>query len=71
VPALLDHIREGVQAGDYSGRFAAVALCPVLLLDDLGAEKRASGRTRRSSSCWTTATEMGCGRDGGGDEPGT
>jgi DNA replication protein DnaC len=40
VPALLDYIREGVQAGDYSGRFASVALCPVLLLDDLGAEKR-------------------------------
>lgn len=37
-PLLLDHIRDGITAGDYTERFYAVRDCPVLLLDDLGAE---------------------------------
>ncbi|HEX9036966.1 MAG TPA: DnaA/Hda family protein [Ktedonobacterales bacterium] len=37
-PLLLDHIRDGITAGDYSERFYAVRDCPILLLDDLGAE---------------------------------
>lgn len=46
VPALLDHIRDGLDesaaGGEYSARFRAVREAPVLILDDLGAE----GRTR-------------------------
>jgi DNA replication protein DnaC len=37
-PLLLDSLREGIQSGDYSERFYAVKDCPVLILDDLGAE---------------------------------
>jgi DNA replication protein DnaC len=37
-PLLLDSLREGIQAGDYSERFYAVKDCPILILDDLGAE---------------------------------
>lgn len=40
VPLLLDHIRDGINAGDYSARFYAVRDCPILLLDDLGAESQ-------------------------------
>lgn len=46
VPSLLDFVRRGYEAGGASGsaeasaRFEAVASAPVLLLDDLGAERR-------------------------------
>jgi DNA replication protein DnaC len=40
VPLLLDHVREGYDAGDYGERFRTVLDAPILLLDDLGAEKR-------------------------------
>jgi DNA replication protein DnaC len=41
-PLLLDHIRDGIgrQAGEYGERFYAVRDCPLLILDDLGAESR-------------------------------
>jgi DNA replication protein DnaC len=39
-PLLLDHIRDGIGAGDYADRFYAVRDCPLLILDDLGAESR-------------------------------
>lgn len=41
-PSLLDHIRDGYEAGDYGARFTAIVRTPVLLLDDLGAEARTS-----------------------------
>lgn len=43
VPALLDHVREGLDDADpreYGARFKAVREAPILILDDLGAEKR-------------------------------
>lgn len=40
VPLLLDHVREGYDTGDYGERFKTVLHAPILLLDDLGAEKR-------------------------------
>lgn len=40
VPTLLDHIRGGYDNGDYGERFAMVKQAPILLLDDLGVEKR-------------------------------
>lgn len=44
VPALLDHVREGLddekKPGEYGARFRAVREAPILILDDLGAEKR-------------------------------
>lgn len=42
-PALLDHVREGLdmeQPGAFGARFHAVQRAPILILDDLGAEKR-------------------------------
>ena len=42
VPALLDHIREGLDEPDsreYGARFRAVRSASILLLDDLGAER--------------------------------
>jgi DNA replication protein DnaC len=39
-PLLLDHIREGISAGEYGERFYAVRDCPLLIVDDLGAENR-------------------------------
>jgi DNA replication protein DnaC len=42
-PLLLDHLRDGLNADsprEYSDRFYAVRDCPLLILDDLGAEKR-------------------------------
>jgi DNA replication protein DnaC len=48
-PLLLDHIRDGINASKasgnasvdgYSERFGAVRDCPLLILDDLGAESR-------------------------------
>lgn len=43
VPALLDHVKEGLDAndkGEYAARFKAIKEAPILILDDLGAEKR-------------------------------
>ncbi len=40
VPLLLDHVRAGIAEGEYGERFEAVMRAPVLVLDDLGAEKR-------------------------------
>ena len=46
VPALLDHVRDGLDAqdlgrkGEYAARFKAIKEAPILILDDLGAEKR-------------------------------
>jgi DNA replication protein DnaC len=43
VPALLDHVRDGLddaKPGEYGARFRAVRETPILILDDLGAEKR-------------------------------
>jgi DNA replication protein DnaC len=43
VPALLDHVKEGLDAkdkGEYAARFKAVQEAPILILDDLGVEKR-------------------------------
>lgn len=40
VPLLLDHVRAGIAEGEYGERFEAVMRSPVLVLDDLGAEKR-------------------------------
>lgn len=40
VPLLLDHIRGGIETGDYGERFEALMKCPVLILDDLGSETR-------------------------------
>lgn len=47
VPALLDHVRQGLDAakaggkpGEYAARFQAVQEAPILILDDLGAENR-------------------------------
>jgi len=40
VPLLLDHIRAGYDSGDYGERFQVVMQAPILLLDDLGAQKR-------------------------------
>lgn len=43
VPALLDHVRQGLDApnkGEYAARFKAIKEAPILLLDDLGAEQR-------------------------------
>jgi hypothetical protein len=43
VPALLDHVKEGLDANDkseYAARFKAIKEAPILILDDLGAEKR-------------------------------
>lgn len=45
VPALLDHVRAGLdipngsQGGEYAARIQAVQQAPILILDDLGAEK--------------------------------
>ncbi len=39
VPSLLDFIREGYETGDYGERFWSVRRTPILLLDDLGAER--------------------------------
>ncbi|HZC07954.1 MAG TPA: ATP-binding protein [Ktedonobacterales bacterium] len=42
VPDLLDHVRDGLNAsdkGEYSARFDAIREAPILILDDLGAEK--------------------------------
>lgn len=39
-PTLLRYVREGIATGQYGARFEAVRTAPVLLLDDLGAEKR-------------------------------
>ncbi len=41
-PLLLKYIRKGIDEGngEYSARLEAVMECPVLILDDLGAEKR-------------------------------
>ncbi|HKT40018.1 MAG TPA: ATP-binding protein [Ktedonobacterales bacterium] len=44
VPALLDYVRQGLNAsdggGEYAARFQAVQQAPILILDDLGAEMR-------------------------------
>ena len=44
VPALLDYVRQGLDAsdggGEYATRFQAVQQAPILILDDLGAEMR-------------------------------
>ncbi|MGH2501496.1 MAG: ATP-binding protein [Ktedonobacterales bacterium] len=45
VPALLDYVREGLDAaekGAYAARFKAVREAPILILDDLGAEQRSA-----------------------------
>ena len=50
VPALLDHVRDALDSErpqDYGARFRAVQQAPILMLDDLGAEKR---------SAWTDET---------------
>lgn len=39
-PMLLDHFREGYDAGDYGERFRSVMEAPLLLLDDVGSESR-------------------------------
>ncbi len=43
VPTLLDHVRDGLDSAngrEYGARFKAVCEAPILILDDLGAEKR-------------------------------
>ncbi len=43
VPTLLDHVRDGLDdehPSEYGARFKAVREAPILILDDLGAEKR-------------------------------
>jgi DNA replication protein DnaC len=39
-PSLLDFIRAGYETGDYGERFWSVRKTPILLLDDLGAERQ-------------------------------
>lgn len=42
VPDLLDHVRSGLDSpdkGEYASRFDAIREAPILILDDLGAEK--------------------------------
>lgn len=49
-PLLLDYIQKGIEAkgeNEYAARFDAVRECPILILDDLGAEKRTEWKDER------------------------